>query len=111
MDSAAHAVDFLLSQGASASAKQHSVLVVHVFLLSWIGADNKCVKLAGDVSISVPGATGAEGDDVSVEISAANEFNFLRAQFSRSGASQYTLAVIHSVFLSCFGPVAGPKGL
>jgi hypothetical protein len=31
-------LDFLLTQGTSAPAKQYSVLIIHVFLLSFIGS-------------------------------------------------------------------------
>src|SRR5262249_48725631 len=38
LQSTADEIDFLLGQGSGASAEQYSVLVVHLFLLSWIGA-------------------------------------------------------------------------
>src|SRR5215470_18136970 len=105
-------IDFLLAQGAGASAKQYSVLVVHA-LSPFVdrGPIINGVKLAlHDASVSIPGAgEGVPGDDVGVD-SSVDEFNFLGAHFPRSRSGQYTVAVIHA--LSPFvdwGPLRAPK--
>jgi hypothetical protein len=123
--SATDVLDFLLAQGTSASAKQYSVLVIHILSpLSlahcWLSLSRSCLaalkrsqtRLAADftnVLISIRRRSGgAKGKSNKPSV---DHLGFCRCQFTSTAANQYSVLAIHIFSFHCSGPFIGPKSL
>jgi hypothetical protein len=102
-------LDFLLTQGASASAKQNSVQVIHTFISfrdfgpidgpskrAFGGAGRSRKRLAAnltDVLISIRRRRGgAEGQSTKSSI---DQVGFCRSQLASTPANQYSVLIVH----------------
>jgi hypothetical protein len=109
--SATDELDFLLTQGTSAPAKQYSVLVIHgVFSFHHWGPLSRPeldIKIP-DRAQAQPGGLTADFANVLISIrrrragaeresnkSSIHDFGFCRGQFASTSANQYPVLVIH----------------